>query len=77
MSTTTTTTATAPPAKRAPKVDFSPVNPNNIGTLRKLNSVLFPIKYSEKFYQSTVLPEHEEYCKLSEPIMLLLARLRY
>lgn len=36
-----------------------------IGTVRKLNSVLFPIKYSEKFYHDVVQPEVEEFCKLS------------
>jgi len=40
------------------------VNPNNIGTLRKLNTVLFPIKYSERFYKDVLLPEHEDYCQL-------------
>ena len=36
-----------------------------IGTVRKLNSVLFPIKYSEKFYNDIVQPEVEDFCKLS------------
>ena len=35
-----------------------------LGTVRKLNSVLFPIKYSEKFYHDIVQPELEEFCKL-------------
>jgi hypothetical protein len=30
-----------------------------------LNSVLFPIKYSEKFYSEILLPEVEDFCKLS------------
>ncbi|KAG8900639.1 hypothetical protein FRB99_005832 [Tulasnella sp. 403] len=51
---------------RPPRVDFSSVNPNNLGTLRKLNQVLFPIKYSEKFYKDVLLPENEAFCKLSE-----------
>jgi len=63
MSTVTTDTDTTGKG-RAPKVDFSPVNPNNIGTLRKLNSVLFPIKYSDRFYKDVLLPEHEDYCQL-------------
>jgi len=29
-----------------------------------LNSVLFPIKYSEKFYSEILLPEVEDFCKL-------------
>ena len=33
--------------------------------MRKLNSVLFPIKYSEKFYNDIVQPDVEDYCQLS------------
>jgi len=46
------------------RVSFATLTPNNLGTVRKLNSVLFPIKYSEKFYQDILLPEVEEFCKL-------------
>lgn len=46
------------------KVSLSSITPNNIGTVRKLNSVLFPIKYSEKFYKDIQAPEVEEFCKL-------------
>ncbi|KIY44438.1 N-acetyltransferase NAT13 [Fistulina hepatica ATCC 64428] len=47
-----------------PRVSFSSVTPNNLGTIRKLNSVLFPIKYSEKFYDTILTPELEDYNKL-------------
>lgn len=46
------------------RVSFASITPNNLGTVRKLNSVLFPIKYSEKFYQDVLLPEAEDFCKL-------------
>ncbi|PPQ99441.1 hypothetical protein CVT24_005248 [Panaeolus cyanescens] len=46
------------------KVSLSSITPNNIGTVRKLNSVLFPIKYSEKFYKDIQAPEVEDFCKL-------------
>ncbi|KAI0254001.1 acyl-CoA N-acyltransferase [Lactifluus subvellereus] len=46
------------------KVTFASLTPNNLGTVRKLNSVLFPIKYSEKFYSEILLPEVEDFCKL-------------
>ncbi|KIY74385.1 N-acetyltransferase NAT13 [Cylindrobasidium torrendii FP15055 ss-10] len=46
------------------RVSFAAVTQNNLGTVRKLNSVIFPIKYSEKFYQDIVNPELEEFCKL-------------
>lgn len=64
-----------------PRVSFASLTANNLGTLpstssryqltpttgtvRKLNSVLFPIKYSEKFYHDILQPEVEEFCKLS------------
>lgn len=40
------------------------MTPNNLGTVRKLNSVLFPIKYSERFYRDILQPEAEDFCKL-------------
>ncbi|KAH9986543.1 acyl-CoA N-acyltransferase [Russula compacta] len=46
------------------KVTFASLTLNNLGTVRKLNSVLFPIKYSEKFYSDILLPEVEDFCKL-------------
>lgn len=57
MSSTTVAGAT-------PRVTFASLTSNNLGTVRKLNSVLFPIKYSEKFYQDILLPEAEDFCKL-------------
>ncbi|KAF9010498.1 acyl-CoA N-acyltransferase [Cyathus striatus] len=52
------------PNKNPPRVSFASLTPNNLGTVRKLNSVLFPIKYSEKFYQDILSPEVEDFCKL-------------
>jgi N-alpha-acetyltransferase 50 len=40
-----------------------------------LNSVLFPIKYSEKFYSEILLPEVEDFCKLSVYQYYVLPRL--
>lgn len=48
------------------RVSFASITPNNLGTVRKLNSVLFPIAYSEKFYQDIQSAELEDFCKLSE-----------
>lgn len=50
--------------KASPRVSFASITPNNLGTVRKLNSVLFPIKYSDKFYQGILQPEVEDFCKL-------------
>jgi len=50
--------------QNAPRVSFASLTPNNLGTVRKLNSVLFPIKYSEKFYDDILQPEVEDFCKL-------------
>ncbi|PFH53796.1 hypothetical protein AMATHDRAFT_136752 [Amanita thiersii Skay4041] len=55
-----TKNASAPP----PRVSFASLTPNNLGTVRKLNSVLFPIRYSEKFYRDVLQPEVEDFCKL-------------
>ncbi|KAI0675322.1 acyl-CoA N-acyltransferase [Trametes maxima] len=51
-----------PPPSR---VSFAAVTPNNLGTVRKLNSVLFPIKYSEKFYNDITQPDVEDFCQLN------------
>ncbi|KAK7687058.1 hypothetical protein QCA50_009558 [Cerrena zonata] len=51
-------------SRSQPRVSFASLTPNNLGTVRKLNSVLFPIKYSEKFYQDVLLPQAEDFCKL-------------
>jgi hypothetical protein len=51
-------------SKKPERISFASITPNNLGTLRKLNSVLFPIRYSEKFYQDVLLPELEDFCKL-------------
>jgi len=47
-----------------PRISFASLNANNLGTVRKLNSVLFPIKYSEKFYRDILQPDVEEFCRL-------------
>ncbi|KAL5528314.1 NAT5_2 [Sanghuangporus sanghuang] len=46
------------------RVSFSSVTGNNIGIIRVLNSTLFPIQYSQRFYKQIVQPELEKYCKL-------------
>jgi ribosomal protein S18 acetylase RimI-like enzyme len=47
-----------------PRISISSVTPNNIGTLRKLNGVIFPVSYSDKFYKDVLLPEAEDFCKI-------------
>lgn len=46
------------------RVSLAPCTLNNIGTVRKLNAVLFPIRYAERFYKDILLPEAEQYCQL-------------
>ncbi|KIK67184.1 hypothetical protein GYMLUDRAFT_37243 [Collybiopsis luxurians FD-317 M1] len=46
------------------KISFASLTPHNLGTLRKLNSVLFPISYSDRFYTDVLKPEVENFCKL-------------
>lgn len=57
-----------------PRIAFASLNPNNLGTVRKLNSVLFPIRYSEKFYQEIIQPEVEDFCKLGTSWLLCSTR---
>lgn len=52
------------PGKTPARVTFSCLTPNNIGVVRKLNSVLFPVKYAEKYYKDILAVEVEEFCKL-------------
>jgi len=53
-----------PSSKTVQRISFTYLTPNNVGVVRKLNSVLFPIKYSEKFYQDILLPDVEDFCQL-------------
>ncbi|PAV18844.1 N-acetyltransferase NAT13 [Pyrrhoderma noxium] len=46
------------------RISFSSITTNNLGTVRVLNSTLFPIKYSEKFYKDILSPDVEDFCKL-------------
>lgn len=57
MSTTTTTAE-----KKYHRVALGDVTPNNLGQLRRLNSVLFPVHYNDQFYKEVL--EVGEYAKL-------------
>ncbi|KAL8281151.1 hypothetical protein RQP46_006509 [Phenoliferia psychrophenolica] len=48
------------------RVTLGELTVNNVGTLRKLNQVLFPVAYSDKFYKDVLDPEvsPEDYSKL-------------
>ncbi|SCZ88381.1 BZ3500_MvSof-1268-A1-R1_Chr2-1g04373 [Microbotryum saponariae] len=46
------------------RVALGQVTPNNLGTLKKLNWVLFPVHYSDKFYSTLLEHNLEPYCKL-------------
>ncbi|KAF9653195.1 N-acetyltransferase NAT13 [Thelephora ganbajun] len=50
--------------KTPARVTFSYLTSNSLGVVRKLNSVLFPVKYSEKYYKEILAPEVEEFCQL-------------
>jgi len=55
--------------KTPERVTFSYLTPNNLGVVRKLNSVLFPVKYAEKYYKEILAPEVEEFCQLGERVL--------
>lgn len=48
----------------ASRVSFASLTSNNVGTVRKLNAVLFPVKYSDKYYTQILTAELEEFCRL-------------
>lgn len=50
----------------ARRIELTNLTPNNIGQLRKLNSVLLPVRYSEAFYKDTLSEERRDVCKLGE-----------
>ena len=41
------------------KPSFGAINPNNINMLRKLNSVIFPVVYNDRFYSDILLTPEE------------------
>ncbi|KAG2059066.1 N-acetyltransferase NAT13 [Suillus hirtellus] len=53
-----------PASSSSSRVTFASLTYRNLGTVKKLNSVLFPIKYSDKFYQDIIAPEVEDFCQL-------------
>ena len=62
--------------KTPERVTFSYLTPNNLGVVRKLNSVLFPVKYAEKYYKEILAPEVEEFCQLGERVPSIAPRKR-
>ena len=49
------------PRRKPLDVSFVGLTDKNVEQLRKLNTVLFPVRYSDKFYQIDVLkPEHAD-----------------
>ncbi|GBC04939.1 hypothetical protein RclHR1_05960007 [Rhizophagus clarus] len=43
-----------PKRNTAHRVALGEITPNNLGQLKKLNTVLFPVQYSEKFYKDVL-----------------------
>jgi ribosomal protein S18 acetylase RimI-like enzyme len=46
------------------RVAFASLTLNNVGTVRKLNTTIIPVKYSDSFYHNILQPEVEDFCKL-------------
>ncbi|PWN22490.1 hypothetical protein BCV69DRAFT_267900 [Microstroma glucosiphilum] len=65
----------------ARRIELTNLTPNNIGQLRKLNSVLLPVRYSEAFYKDTLSEERRDICKLAlfndMPVGMLVCRFEY
>lgn len=45
------------------RIDIANLTQNNIGQLRKLNSVLFPVRFGEKWYKDVLHEDVKEICK--------------
>ncbi|PWN32576.1 acyl-CoA N-acyltransferase [Meira miltonrushii] len=45
------------------RIDIANLTQNNIGQLRKLNSVLFPVRFGEKWYKDVLKEDVKEICK--------------
>lgn len=52
------------------RIDIADLTPNNIGQLRRLNSVLFPVVYTDKFYKEVLQEDRKDVCKLGQYKML-------
>jgi hypothetical protein len=59
----------APNATSSKLITLDDLTPQNIGLLKKLNSVLFPVPYSEKFYKDSL--NVGELAKLGTCLVLL------
>jgi hypothetical protein len=50
----TDTTESAAPAKRGVRTGLGDLTPNNLQQLRRLNTILFPVAYSDVFYKQVL-----------------------
>jgi hypothetical protein len=59
-------------ARKALEISYVGLTDKNVEQLRKLNTVLFPVRYSDKFYSTDVLkPEHADVSKLGALALLI------
>lgn len=58
-------------SKAARKIELSELTPSNIGQLRKLNSVLFPVRFGDKWYKDALSEDSKEVCKFGGYFFLL------
>ncbi|UZJ54046.1 hypothetical protein CBS101457_003366 [Exobasidium rhododendri] len=49
----------------AQRIVLSDLTPNNIGQLRMINSVLFPVRFSEKWYKDVLSVDSSQVCKFA------------
>ncbi|KAG0206933.1 N-alpha-acetyltransferase 50 [Mortierella sp. GBA30] len=62
MNSTTTTSAEDKPKNTAFRVGLGDITPNNLGQLKRLNTVLFPVVYTPSFYKDIL--EVGEFAKI-------------
>ncbi|KAH7888549.1 N-acetyltransferase NAT13 [Phlebopus sp. FC_14] len=46
------------------RVSFASFTKQNLGTVRKLNAVLFPVTYSQAYYNDILRPDLDAFCQL-------------
>jgi len=62
------------PKNAAFRVGLGDITPNNLGQLKRLNTVLFPVVYTPSFYKNVL--DVGEFAKISMSLSFLLSLLR-
>jgi len=53
------------PSDSAHPIEYGPVTAKNVGTLKILNTAIFPVNYADRFYADLLLPSRDELSRLA------------